>query len=179
MSDEELMGISKKIDEYFYAHEQSVKNTINEQLKILAAANAECQDAIAQGDLRENAQYEQAVKDIQQAQKNIQDNEIQLSGIEICRHEILKYTKTGAISPFSTVYIKLIGEIPTNKECRALKKEYVFKLFMAGVCDTKNHILAVESEVGQMLIGKRVGDTIKIRHRLSGASATYKIENFI
>lgn len=179
MSDEELMGRSKQIDECFYTHESSVKQTLEDQQKILVDANAECQDAIAQGDLRENAQYEQAVKDIQQAQKAIQDNEAQLSGIEICRQEMIRYTKTGAITPFSTVHLKLVGSIPNKKECRSLKQEYIFKLFMAGVSDTNNGILAVESELGQMLVGKRVGDSVKIRHRLSGASAEYRIENFI
>lgn len=179
MSNEELLSISQQIDECFYAHEKNVKETLEEQYKILAIANVECQDAMAQGDLRENAQYEQAVRDIQQAQKNIQDNEFQLSGIEICKHEILKYTKTGAIAPFSTVHLKLVGSIPDRKECQTLKEEYVFKLFMAGVTDTKNHMLAVETEIGQMLIGKRVGDVIKIRHRITQASAEYRVENFI
>lgn len=179
MSDEELREESHRIDECFYAHESSVRATLDEQHRILVAANEECQDAMAQGDLRENAQYEQAVKDIQAAQKNIVDQEMQLSGIEICRHEIMKYTRTGAITPFSTVHLKLVGSIPDAKECRALKDEYIFKIFMAGVSDTKNGILAVESEVGQMLIGKRVGDTIKIKHRITQKAATYRIENFI
>lgn len=175
----DLKSISMEIDKCFYAHEGSVRKTINEQNKILVRASKECEEAITHGDLRENAQYERAVQDMQQAQKIIRDNEAQLSGIVICMQEMKRYARTGAITAFSTVHLRLIGNMPNKKECKSLKNEYFFKLFMAGVSDTANGILAVESGLGQMLIGKRVGDVVKLKHQLSGVSVSYRIEDFI
>lgn len=117
------------------------------------------------GDRRENAAFEDAVNNLQRC--NVEyaetDKRLQLfkrvSGIET-------YKPIGVVVLYSTVRLTCIQD----------GTEYVYRIFDAGVADLDAGILSADCRIGKALLGRSVGDIIKVPHSVKGAELSYQID---
>ncbi len=100
----------------------------------------------SQGDLSENAAYD----DAKERQGFLQGKILELEG-KISSAEIVEKKKTGKVEIGSVVLIFLDG-----------KKEK-FEIVGAGQTDLKKDKLSYESPIGKAIFGRKIGDKIKIK----------------
>lgn len=164
-------AIIVSLDYYQNMVQQDKQGFIESMVRI----NEEFRRSIGDGDLRENAAYEQAQRDINELTINTNSAESQLGAIERCKQGALSYKSTKIITNYSTVQLKRVN-INEGKVLEGVDDEYIFTLFPYGITQPSAGILSSsDSVVGKQLMGKRIGDEIKMRDRTTGALATYKI----
>jgi transcription elongation factor GreA len=108
------------------------------------------EEARAHGDISENAEFEAAKERQSHIDGRIRDLEHKLAEAEIID-----------TSNFSTEKI-VFGATVTVKELQT-DKEQRYTLVGQDEADLKNGKISVQSPVGKALIGKRVGDTVKVQ----------------
>jgi transcription elongation factor GreA len=108
------------------------------------------EEARAHGDISENAEFEAAKERQSHIDGRIRDLEHKLAEAEIID-----------TSNFSTEKI-VFGATVTVKEL-PIEKEQRYTLVGQDEADLKNGKISVQSPVGRALIGKRVGDTVKVQ----------------
>jgi transcription elongation factor GreA len=108
------------------------------------------EEARAHGDISENAEFEAAKERQSHIDGRIRDLEHKLAEAEIID-----------TSNFSTEKI-VFGATVTVKELQT-DKEQRYTLVGQDEADLKNGKISVQSPVGRALIGKRVGDTVKVQ----------------
>ena len=110
-------------------------------------------EAKQQGDLSENAEYQQAKEEMAWAQGRLKELEYILNNAKIINNTSLGDNKLVIIKIGSTV--KFIN-IKT-------KQEKVFTIVGAQEADPQNNLISNESPLGQAFIGKIIGDKIKVK----------------
>jgi transcription elongation factor GreA len=108
------------------------------------------EEARAHGDISENAEFEAAKERQSHIDGRIRDLEHKLAEAEIID-----------TSNFSTEKI-VFGATVTVKELQS-EKEQRYTLVGQDEADLKSGKISVQSPVGRGLIGKRVGDTVKVQ----------------
>jgi transcription elongation factor GreA len=108
------------------------------------------EEARAHGDISENAEFEAAKERQSHIDGRIRDLEHKLAEAEIID-----------TSNFSTEKI-VFGATVTVKELQS-EKEQRYTLVGQDEADLKSGKISVQSPVGRSLIGKRVGDTVKVQ----------------
>ena len=108
------------------------------------------EEARAHGDISENAEFEAAKERQSHIDGRIRDLEHKLAEAEIID-----------TSNFSTDKI-VFGATVTVKELQT-EKEQRYTLVGQDEADLKNSKISVQSPVGRALIGKRIGDTVKVQ----------------
>jgi len=108
------------------------------------------EEARAHGDISENAEFEAAKERQSHIDGRIRDLEHKLAEAEIID-----------TSNFSTEKI-VFGATVTVKELQT-DKEQRYTLVGQDEADLKNGKISVQSPVGRALIGKRVGDSVKVQ----------------
>jgi transcription elongation factor GreA len=108
------------------------------------------EEARAHGDISENAEFEAAKERQSHIDGRIRDLEHKLAEAEIID-----------TSNFSTDKI-VFGATVTVKELQS-EKEQRYTLVGQDEADLKSGKISVQSPVGRSLIGKRVGDTVKVQ----------------
>lgn len=126
------------------------KNDLEKELKRLREVDRvenikALQDARAQGDLSENADYD-AARD-QQGKINARINEIEAI---LKNYVIIQKDKTGMISAGSTVEVRFDGEDETEK----------YVIIGSLQTDPLSGKISNQSPLGKALIGKKVGDKV-------------------
>lgn len=125
-----------KLDEYLNVERPTVLKAINE--------------AIALGDLSENAEYIFSKERLNVVNGMINSLTEKLSSADIINMENL----SGDIADFgATVY--LIDEDTDKKIC--------YKLLSEFESDIEKNIISVDSPIGKSLVGKKVGDSVEIK----------------
>lgn len=146
--------------------------------KRLVEVNHEFIKASEDGDRGENAAFEQALRDIAELSADLNSAESQLSAISRCKEGAESYKPGTMITDYSTVRIKKVGN-EGGKVLQNIEDEYTYKLFPYGISQLDLGILSsTDSILGTQMIGKTVGDKIKVRSRITGAVAIYVIEEF-
>jgi transcription elongation factor GreA len=125
------------------------KNELEKELKQLREVDRvenikALQEARAQGDLSENADYD-AARD-QQGKINSRINEIEAI---LKNYVIIQKDKTGVISTGSTVEVRFKGEDDTEK----------YRIIGTLQTDPLSGKISNQSPLGKALIGKKVGQT--------------------
>lgn len=178
MSSINLIDESRRIDSELVSYENSVIADKERTSTRLAEVNIEFIKASEDGDRSENAAFEQALRDIAELNADLNSAESQLSAIERCREGAAQYKHGTMITDYSTVYIKKVGN-DGGKVLQDVEDEYIFKLFPYGISQLESGIMSSsDSIVGIQMIGKKVGDEVKVKSRTTGAVAIYKIEEF-
>lgn len=131
------------------------------ELELLNEKRSEIADAIKsareQGDLAENAEYQSAKAEQEKNEARITEVENILQNVEIIEHP----ANDARVQLGSVVHLK--GEDGKTQE---------FQIVGTVEADPLNGKISDESPVGQALLGKRVGDTIKLS---SNGAAGFKI----
>lgn len=128
--------LKSKLDEYLNVERPTVLKAINE--------------AIALGDLSENAEYIFSKERLNVVNGMINSLTEKLSSADIINMENL----SGDIADFgATVY--LIDEDTDKKIC--------YKLLSEFESDIEKNIISVDSPIGKSLVGKKVGDSVEIK----------------
>lgn len=104
------------------------------------------QDARAQGDLSENADYDAARNAQAQIEAKIKELEYRLE-----HSEIAKTTKKGAVSVGSTVTV--VDEY---------KDEDIYHIVGSAEADLFNNKISNESPIGKALLGHKTGDEVTV-----------------
>ncbi len=128
--------LKSKLDEYLNIERPAVLKALNE--------------AIALGDLSENAEYIYSKERLRVIGGTISSLTEKLSSADIVNIDNLSGDK---IDFGATVY--LVDE-DTDKEIH-------YKLLSEFESDTEKNIISVDSPIGKSLIGKKVGDSVEIK----------------
>lgn len=172
-----LIEESNKIDTKLDNLLEEAKGHLVELDSRLILLNEEYKRAKADGDLRENASYEESIKRIQEAQGDRVRWEVLSDGISNVKIKIRDYVHQEKITILSTVYMKKIsGNAPNMLEDS--EDSFLFKLFPYGISDVEAGMLSIDSVIGGKLLGKQKGDVIKLRDRSSGRYANYEVVSF-
>lgn len=136
-------------------HELTVKgkNDLEKELKQLREVDRvenikALQEARAQGDLSENADYD-AARD-QQGKINSRINEIEAI---LKNYVIIQKDKTGVISTGSTVEVRFAGDDETEK----------YRIIGTLQTDPLSGKISNQSPLGKALIGKKVGQSVDFK----------------
>ncbi len=140
------------------------KNELEKELKQLREVDRvenikALQEARAQGDLSENADYD-AARD-QQGKINARITEIENI---LKNYVIIQKDKTGAIATGATVSVRFAGEDETE----------TYRILSSLETDPLNGKISNQSPLGLALIGRRVGDTVQFVSE-SGAEFTVEV----
>lgn len=175
-----LKVISEEIDKKLDLLYEDAQNRLIEIDSKLEKFNEEYKIAKADGDLRENAAFEDAIKNIQGAQGDRQRWEVLSDGIVNVKGKLVDYVRQSRITVLSTVHLKKVASNKRNRNevIDDIEDEFIFKLFPYGISDIDNRILSVDSTIGASLLDKGVGDDIKFRDKSSGHYAYFKIVGF-
>lgn len=176
---ESLEEASARIDSSLRNLKLQTEEDIKRNEALLDRYNREHKAALADGDLRENASFEEAIKNIQTVNADIASADGQISGIVTVLNTLERYRSTGRVQQLSTVRIKRCDVSGSSKELTNVEDEYVFKLFPYGISNFKLGILSLDSVVGAALFDKTVGDKIKIRNRAGERYAYYEITEIL
>lgn len=172
-----LAGESKKIDTHLDELLISAKARIDELNNRLESLNEDYKRAKSDGDLRENASYEEAIKGIQEAQGDRQRWELLVDGILSAKSKMADYVHQDKITIYSTVRLVCISK-PGVNIIDGIDKEFTFKLFPYGITDVENGILSIDSVVGGKLLDKKLGEIIRFRDKSSNNFAEFIIDGF-
>lgn len=172
-----LKEISEEIDKRLDDLYRSAQSRLKEIDDRLVRYNEEYKIARADGDLRENASFEDAVKNIQGAQSDRQRWEILSDGIMNVRYKVKDYISQDKITILSTVHLKRVASFG-GTPIADIEDEFIFKLFPYGITDIDNKILSIDSIIGSQLMDKKVGDVIIFRDKASGGRAGFEIIGF-
>ena len=107
-------------------------------------------DARAQGDLRENAEYDAAKEE----KKNIERRIKQLS-------EKISVAKVISRNDIDNQCVRLLSTVEVYNSM--LKKNVSYTLVAEDEADVFNNKISVSSPIGKSLIGKKIGDTVDIQ----------------
>ena len=140
--------ISKSLEEW----RNDLLESQRRVLKEIEVTNEELRAAVADGDLRENSAYTNAVEKLSQLNA-------QMLNISVQSKEI-------AAIPEDEVY-KHIG--------RVRSEEFVFKLYPGTVSAVEKGILAQNSPVGRAVWMKKAGDIVRLEDKDSGEPIEYEI----
>lgn len=165
--------IDARLDELF----TNAKSRIDELNNRLESLNEDYKRAKADGDLRENASYEEAIKGIQEAQGDRQRWELLADGISSVKNKMRDYVHQDKVTIYSTVHLICISK-PGQNVISNIEHEFIFKLFPYGITDVESGILSIDSVVGGKLLDKRLGEVIRFRDKSSGNFAEFRIDGF-
>lgn len=161
-----LVEESRKISERLAAYRnelQSVKASITEDIE---KTTVDLKDAVALGDLRENAEFTASVEKLSQLNSRMSNVIIQLKGIEEMEGEEL-YESIGMVVLFSTVRVLL----------RETGERFTFKLYPGKVSKVEEGIVSRESPVGRSVWLKTKGSVFTVEHAVTGEPIEYEIED--
>lgn len=131
-------------------------------LKEIEVTNEELRAAVADGDLRENSAYTNAVEKLSQLNAQMLNISVQSKEIAaIPEDEVYKHI--GLIVLFSTMRLRVRSE------------EFVFKLYPGTVSAVEKGILAQNSPVGRAVWMKKAGDIVRLEDKDSGEPIEYEI----
>lgn len=178
MANLSLVNESERINNNLISYENTIMADKDRTNKRLAEVNLEFIKASEDGDRSENAAFEQALRDIAELSADLNSAESQLNAIARCREGAESYKHGTMITDYSTVRIVKCGN-EGGKVLHDVENEYIYKLFPYGISQLELGIMSsTDSIVGTQMIGKTVGDEIKVRSRITGAVAIFKIEEF-
>lgn len=151
-------------------------SNMNEELQktILVLQKSEVEErevlkrAAAEGDLRENAAFTEAVKKLARIGGDIARSYSQIEALRKVRE--VNYVPVGKVVLYTTV--RLIYCIAGSKDY----KEIVVKLYPENVSNAGKGILAINTPVGARLIDCKEGDVFNIPHTKRGRLVQYKVE---
>lgn len=141
-----VIGQSKK---FLLTKEGLVK--LKEELKFLIEVRRKevierIREAAAHGDLSENADYAQAREEQSFIEGRIQEIEDIIRNSEIIQHPV----SAGVVSVGSTVTVKIKG------------KEKKYTIVGSNEANPSEGKISNESNVGKALLGKKIGDKVKV-----------------
>lgn len=177
MVEDYLVRESNRINQHLEVLLANAKQRLTDIEISLDTLNEEYKKARADGDLRENAAYEDAVSKMQEAQGDKQRWEILSDSIQNVKARMKHYVHQDKIGLFSTVHLVNISGKGRNV-IEDIEDEFIFKIFPYGITDVENGILSIESTVGKKLLDKQVGEVVKMRDRSSGHYANFQIKGF-
>lgn len=172
-----LMEESRKIDEKLDMLLAEAKHRLSDIDNTLITLNEEYKRAKADGDLRENASYEDAIKHISEAQSDRARWEVLSDGISNVKIKIKEYVHQDKITLLSTVRIERVQTSAPNT-IQDIEDGFTLKLFPYGISDVESGIISIDSSIGGKLLGKQVGDIIKFRDRSSSRYANFEVVSF-
>jgi len=165
MTTEELKQRSIEIQEAFKEFKKEIEDQIETNFKKQEEITEVYHKAAALGDIRENAEYSSAEKDLAMCNATLASLSKQLKSINDFVNDE-NYFPMGMIVMYSTVCI----------ESEDKTKSFVYRLYPAGVSDLSRGILDVSSPLGQALWLKECGDTFVLEHRVSGEPIRWTIK---
>lgn len=173
----DIVKESRRIDDNLDILLEQTKEELernNRRFEVCLVDNAQ---ALKDGDLRENSQFEESVRQMQSLNiSNSALNEV-LKGISTAKAILREYRSSGIVKELSTVIIQKADR--QEYEIAGLKEEYVFKLFPDGLSNQALGILASDSELGSRLLGKREGDIIQISSYKNHSYVNYVVKGVL
>lgn len=153
MNKEELKRESIKIRESFKAFKLDLENQYRETLIKQAETTKVFKAAAAKGDIRENAEYSTAEKELTMCNTILANLNSQLKNISLVKEE--EYYPMDMVVMYSTVFIR-----------NDLGQEFIFQVYPDGVSDLSRRILSVASPIGTGLWLKLKGQSFSLEHRI-------------
>lgn len=139
-----------KAKEVFLTEEglEEIKVELEELIKVKRPANIQAlQEARAQGDLSENAEYDSARDEQAIIEGKIQELEAMLENVKIIEHH-----NTGKIELGSIVEIEYVKE----------KEKEIYTVVGSAEADPFNNKISNESPIVKAIMGKKKGDTVTV-----------------
>lgn len=156
-----LKETSDQIAENLRLKQEVLAKVRNELLEERLQA-AEEYKAANTGDRSENAPLEAAIERMQKVNSKIIENEKQIHLISSI-DDLSRYNSVGIVVLYSTVRIR----------CRG--KEFVYRIFPAGISYLDIGVMAANSRVASAIMGRQVGDVIYLTHDGEGTEVEYEI----
>lgn len=154
------MEIKQGFDEFKAGLEEQVQEVHKKQEEVLIVFK----EAALKGDLSENAEYENAEKELAMYNAALLSLNNQLKSINLVDNT--DYYPIGLAVMYSTVTLS-----------NSLGDSYVVQIYPEGVSDISRHILAKDSLVGSSVWMKKVGDTFHTEHRITGERIEWRIDD--
>lgn len=153
MNKEKLRQEGLKIRESFKAFKSDLENQYKETLIRQAEVTKVFKAAAAKGDIRENAEYSTAEKELTMCNAILANLSNQLKNISLVKEE--EYYPMDMVVMYSTVFIR-----------SDLEQEFIFQIYPEGVSDLSRRILSVASPIGTGLWLKAKGQSFSLDHRI-------------
>lgn len=163
------MDLRSKSEEIRNAFEGTKEELLKRKQQIssdIESYTEEYRVANTHGDRSENAAFEEAVKNLQRANADFAEVEMNLSAANLVQ-DLDKYVPIGVIVLYTTVHLKCIED----------GTEYVYRIFPKGVSDLERGIMPEDSRVAKALMGKTKGDVIRIAHIVESEELSYRVED--
>lgn len=155
---------SVKISGELVTMTENLNNEIANYISLTKSTTDEYRDALSQGDLRENAAFSESVDKLGRYSASLAE----LYKMRNCFNTVdeSNYYPINIVVMYSTVRLLQIND----------NKEYIFKLFPAGVAAESVGILDSTSILGSALFRREVGDIVTIEHRVTKEPIMFEIK---
>lgn len=161
-----LAEASAQISQSLHMLREELSRKLVEYDREVKEAQIVLQRAYAMGDLRENAEFDAAVSRCSALSYSKLLVKKKLESIESIGEEE-DYAPIGMVVMFSTVLL-------VNDKDKG--REFIFKLYPAGVSDLDRGILSVDSLIGRILHMKETGAQFDTVHRVTGEKRRWQIK---
>ena len=152
MAEKEKISLTKAGREQLEAELSNLVNVIRPQVIV------ELQEARAQGDLSENADYDAARNKQAEIEARIRDLEFTLNNVEVASE---KSSKNKITATSTVVYYDTDDE-----------EEYTIQLVGSIGSDPEKGKITTESSLGAAILGKEVGNEVEV---ICGDGSSYKV----
>lgn len=140
---------------------------------------ARLKDAIADGDLRENSAYEDALKDLAIKNGEIAGYARKIEKATIVPNLTARNMRSIGGSTYSVVGYNSIGQVMLYSVVRLRdltdNVDYLLMLFPEGITKLQYGMLGCDTKIGSLLLNKSKGDIITILHKITGQPFQYEI----
>ena len=156
---EHSIQISQRFEEF-----RNDKYTQKARIMEEAEANLEAlRQAANEGDTSENQAYTTALEKVSDYDTQLRNVMKQISDIEIMQSND-NYKSIGLVVLGTTIKLQI-----NNGD------SLIVKLYRGDISDIDKGMLAQNSKVGRALWKKKIGDVVKVIHRVTGESIEYRI----
>lgn len=165
MTKSELRTRGLKIKSGFAEFKKDIEDQLTEQINKQGKIIEVYREAASHGDLRENAEYQSAEKDLALCNAAIGNLSAQLKNINMLVDETEEYFPMDMVVMYSTVYL-----------VSNTGREEVVVLYPNGVSDLQRHFISADSPIGKAIWQKEVGYEFTIEHNVTGEPVTWLIK---
>lgn len=161
-----LETASAQISQSVHMLREELTRKLGEYDTEIKEAQVALQKAYEMGDLRENSEFDAAVSRCGELSYSKLLMKKKLESIEAIGVEEEDYVPIGMVVMFSTVLLV------NNKD---KDREFIFKLYPAGVSDLDRGVLSIDSIIGRVLYMKETGAQFETSHRVTGEKRKWQI----
>ena len=159
-----LQEISRRISESAGTMEEEWRNNKQKKLEQAEQVAKALQAALAQGDTSENAEYSEALSELQQIRGTIAIYDEKLQALCDLENE-KRYEPIGMVLLYSTVCIE-----DENKS------KYIFKIYPKGVSDLSRGIVSRDRAIIKAAWKCKVGDTFQAWNKGTNTNVAYTVK---